>query len=265
MDISAKNAGRFSGFADTYDQARPKMPLYPVEIITRYLHKKPDLVIDLGCGTGLSTLIWKGRCGRVIGIEPNDDMREAAKQKSDESTSFIKAFAHETGLDSGCADAVICSQSFHWMNPEPTLKEVDRILKQGGVFATVDCDWPPVCDWRAEKAYSALTNAVKNIERQNPDLQDGFIRWDKNKHLQNIKNSGYFRYARELVFANTESCGAGRLIGIAMSQGSLQGVLKKNSRMIEEDLKMFNDTIHALFGDKEFEADFGYRMRIGIK
>jgi len=35
------------------DQARPEMPEYPIRIITRYLNKKADLVVDLGCGSGL--------------------------------------------------------------------------------------------------------------------------------------------------------------------------------------------------------------------
>lgn len=49
------------------------MPIYPISIILRYLGRsKPDLVVDLGCGTGLSTVIWRGHCNKVIGIEPSD-------------------------------------------------------------------------------------------------------------------------------------------------------------------------------------------------
>ena len=48
MDTSIKNAelknkNRFLGFVDVYDQARPEMPEYPIEIITKYLNKKPAL------------------------------------------------------------------------------------------------------------------------------------------------------------------------------------------------------------------------------
>ena len=82
MEIEAmKNADRFIGFADTYENARPAMPFYPLKIIMQYLGKKPDTVIDLGCGTGLSTTIWQGNCNKVIGIEPSDDMRKIANAK----------------------------------------------------------------------------------------------------------------------------------------------------------------------------------------
>ena len=68
-----KNADRFKGFADVYDDARPTMPIHPINVIKRYLQKTPDTVIDLGCGTGLSTLSWKGHCKHVIGIEPSEE------------------------------------------------------------------------------------------------------------------------------------------------------------------------------------------------
>ncbi|HNX15048.1 MAG TPA: methyltransferase domain-containing protein [Oscillospiraceae bacterium] len=265
MDISTKNADRFSGFANAYDQVRPQMPLYPVEVITQYLGKKPGLVVDLGSGTGLSTEIWKDHCEQVIGVEPNDDMRAVAEQKADKNISFIKAFGHETVLESDCADVVICSQSFHWMNPDLTLKEVDRILKKNGVFAAVDCDWPPVCGWQAEKAYMELSDAVSRIEEKNFDFKNGFVRWDKDKHLQNITNTGFFRYTREVIFSNTEPCDADRFIGIALSQGGLQSIIKQTPGLISADLEKLIETMQNLFGDRKFEVDFGYRMRIGVK
>lgn len=143
MEFDAKqNADRFKGFAAVYDDARPRMPEYVPETITRYLNHKPDIVVDLGCGTGLSTLIWDGRCHRAIGIEPSEDMLKAAMEKTSNTISFIRAFASDTTLERETADAVVCSQSFHWMEPAETLREIDRILKPGGVFATVDCVLP---------------------------------------------------------------------------------------------------------------------------
>ncbi|WP_313581607.1 hypothetical protein [Lacrimispora sp.] len=73
-NVEMKNKDRFLGFADVYEQARPEMPGYPIEIITRYLNKKANIVVDLGCGSGLSTTAWKNHCNAIIGIEPSDDM-----------------------------------------------------------------------------------------------------------------------------------------------------------------------------------------------
>lgn len=93
-----KNANRFTGFADTYDSARPAMPTYPVKIITKYLGKAPNTVIDLGCGTGLSTLAWQSSCKKVIGVEPSADMLSVAKKKETDSISFTQGFGDNTGF-----------------------------------------------------------------------------------------------------------------------------------------------------------------------
>lgn len=262
---SIKNAQRFTGFAEVYESARPAMPEYPAKIIERYSCKKISRVADLGCGTGLSTLVWEKYCERAIGIDPSEDMLNIAQKKSGGWLEFRKAFSHETGLESEWADVVVCSQSFHWMEPESTLKEIHRILTPGGIFAAVDCDWPPVSVWQADLAYGKLYAKIKEIEAAVPEIRQSFIRYSKDKHLESIKNSGLFRYARELVFANTEQCTAQRFVSIILSQGSTQEILKRFPEMIEEDIKTFKTEIYSIFGDSEFKIDFSYRMRIGVK
>lgn len=265
MSSKQNNADRFSGFAGVYENARPKMPKYPADIICRYLGKTPQLVVDMGCGTGLSTEIWRDISGKVIGIEPNDEMRGIAEKKANSKMSFIKAFSDSTGLEDCCADAVVCSQSFHWMEPTSTLKEVNRILKKGGVFATVDCDWPPVAKWEAEKAYMQLYGRVLEIESQVPEIKDTFLRYSKDKHLENIIGSGYFTYARELLFSNTEECTKERFRNIILSQGSTQTILKKCPELIENELDVFYKAIDSCFDKESFNIEFCYRMRIGVK
>lgn len=265
MNEHQKNADRFTGFADIYEKARPKVPEYPVKIICKYLGKKPDTVVDLGCGTGLSTVVWKDIGTKIIGIEPSDDMLAIAGKKSDKNISFIKGYSDSTGLEDKSADVVICSQSFHWMEPISALKEINRILKSGGVFAAVDCDWPPGAKWQAEQAYMKLYSKVKRIEADNKEIHKTFVRYDKAKHLQNIKSSGYFRYCREILFASTEKCNAQRFINIILSQGSLQTILKLAPDLINDDVVHFKNTINKIYGDETFDIDFYYRMRIGIK
>jgi ubiquinone/menaquinone biosynthesis C-methylase UbiE len=261
------NADRFLGFADVYDNARPKCPEKVKEIILKYLGNNPSCVVDLGCGTGLSTKIWSDISNKVVGIEPSADMIEIAREKLVEldNVKFISAFSDNTGLEDSCADIITCSQSFHWMNPETTLKEVSRILKKGGVFAAYDYDWPPVCNLEAEIEYNKLFEKVKEIESTHQFLKDSYTRWNKDNHLYNIKKSGNFRYVREIVFSNSEVCNAQRFVAIALSQGGLQAILKAKVEEINPFLLSFEEKIHDIFGKTEFKIDFSYRMRIGVK
>lgn len=261
------NAERFRGFADIYDKARPKCPDKAKEILLRYLGDNPSLVVDIGCGTGLSTTIWSEASSKVIGIEPSIDMINLAKEKSSslDNVAFISAFSDNTGLENNCADVITCSQSFHWMNPDTTLNEVSRILKKGGGFAVYDCDWPPVCNWEAELEYNKFTAKVNDIESTHPGIRDSFVRWEKDRHLTNIKNSGKFRYVREIVFSNSEKCNAQRFIAIALSQGGVQAIIRANINEINPYLTAFEEKILDIFGNAEYDIDFCYRMRIGIK
>lgn len=261
------NAERFMGFADIYDYARPKCPEKAIDIILKYLGRSPSVVVDIGCGTGLSTFIWCGISNKVIGIEPSEDMLDTAIRKSAGygNVRFISGFSDKTGLEDGSADIVTCSQSFHWMNPETTINEVSRILKDKGVFAVYDCDWPPVCNWEIEKEYNCLFEKVKEIEAIKPELKNSFRSWPKDRHLQNIRNSGKFRYVREVVFSKSEECDAQRLIALALSQGGLQSLLKAGIGEIEPYLNRFRERVNSIVGDGIITIDFCYRMRIGVK
>ena len=136
-DLIAASGYDREGFAARYDRYRPAPPRALLDVLCRYARvERPALVVDLGCGTGLSTRAWSGRAERVVGVEPNPAMLAAAEPAP--GVEYREAYAHETGLEDACAAVVTCSQSFHWMEPEPTLAEVGRVLRPGGVFAGSD-------------------------------------------------------------------------------------------------------------------------------
>lgn len=95
--------------------------------------ERPGLVVDLGAGTGLSTRVWAGRADEVVGVDANPRMIERAHRMTrGPNIRFVEGFAAATGLPAGQADIVTCSQSFHWMEPEPVLVEAARMLRAGG-------------------------------------------------------------------------------------------------------------------------------------
>ncbi|MBX9771389.1 MAG: class I SAM-dependent methyltransferase [Candidatus Obscuribacterales bacterium] len=129
--------GRFTGLAQIYAKARPTYPEAAVDFIVEKCGLNADsLLVDVGCGTGISSRLFAERKIPTIGIDPNDDMRreaiyENSKQRI-EWLSYIGASSEHSGLQDGVADAVIAAQAFHWFKPEPTLEEFVRILKPSG-------------------------------------------------------------------------------------------------------------------------------------
>jgi SAM-dependent methyltransferase len=264
-DFSA-NIERFTGFAGLYDDYRPKPPTVIVDLLIQIAQtQRPQLVVDLGCGTGLSTRLWEGRADSVIGVDPSDDMRREAEQRTQAANVRYKAgLSTETELPDGCADIVTCSQSLHWMEPEGTFTEVARILRTGGVFAAYDCDWPPVMRWEAEAAYLDLTRRSSTIDRER-GFSAGLQSWRKDQHLERIRASGRFRYVREITLHHLEQGNAERLVGLAMSQGEVAMLLKRGLSEEEIGLDRLREIAGHTLGEEPSTWYFCYRVRLGIK
>src|ERR1039458_10048372 len=191
----AANTDRFSGFAELYDRYRPRPPEVIVDLLTQLAAKDRPVVVDLGSGSGLSTLIWTRCAAEVVGVEPNADMRAQADERRGADSSagtvrFIAGLSTATGLPDSYADIVTCSQSLHWMEPNGTLAEVARILRDNGVFAAYDCDWPPTLNAEAEQAYNACRAKAEALERL-MRLAPEVVKWNKGGHLERIRQSGH--------------------------------------------------------------------------
>jgi SAM-dependent methyltransferase len=177
---------------------------------------------------------------------------------------YREAFAAETGLDDGGADIVTCSQSLHWMEPEPTFAEAARILRPGGVFAAYDYDWPPVVDPELDDAFLAYQRRRRDVRRARK-IQRGADRWAKEQHLGRMRASGRFRYCREILLHSVEDGDAERLVGFAGSFGlPFDGV---SDEELERALRV--DELEAVarrvLGDRTVPFHFGYRVRIGVR
>lgn len=264
----AANLDRFSGFADRYDAFRPQPPTILLDILTQFACiEHPHLVVDLGSGTGLSTLVWASRADQVIGVEPNSDMRHQAivhTAVQPSNVKYIDAISSQTGLPDASADIVTCSQSLHWMDPASTFAEVARILRDGGVFAAYDADWPPTMNWQAEQAYNDFIERVEKIGQARGWYQ-GIVRWKKEEHLVRMQASGHFRFTKEIVVHHTESGDAERLVGLVLSQGSVAKVLQHNVSENEIGLDVFRHEALRAIGDRPILWYLSYRVRLGIK
>ncbi len=269
-DFSSELIGRSGyereGFAAHYDRYRPRPPGALLESLLQLARvQRAALVVDLGAGTGLSTRAWGGFAERVVGVEPNPAMRAVAEGLTEAANvEFVGAFAQDTDLPAGAADIVTCSQSLHWMEPEPTFAEAARLLRPGGVFAAYDYDVVPVCDWEVEQAYAALLER-RTALRAEYRIQQGADRYPKHGHLERIRESGRFRYCREVVLQSVEEGSVDRIVGFALSLGlpvADRGDHELEQRLGLDDLR---EAAERAFGDRVVPFRFGYRLRIAIR
>jgi ubiquinone/menaquinone biosynthesis C-methylase UbiE len=257
---------RFSGFAALYDEVRPVPPVAFTEVVVQVARiSRPAVVVDIGSGTGVSAAIWAGNADRVVAVEPNEEMRAmaAARLRSDRGTEFElrDALAADTGLPDRYADAVTCSQSLHWLDPETTLPEVARILRPGGVFAAIDCDWPPAIDWEVDAAYDRMDRATRRLEAERGVVPR---RWEKSGHLARIRDSGLFRWSTELALSHVESGGADRIIALAETQGGVVALRQAGIPDESIGLHELRRVAEAVLGADVRPWWWTYRVRLGI-
>jgi SAM-dependent methyltransferase len=131
---------RFSSRVADYVRYRPGYPAALLDLLERECGLNPrQAIADVGSGTGLLSKIFLDRGNRVIGVEPNPEMRAAG----DEFLSGYSAFSsvggssEATTLPSASIDLVTAGQAFHWFEPEATRAEFSRILRPGGWVVVV--------------------------------------------------------------------------------------------------------------------------------
>lgn len=293
----APNAGRFSGFADLYDRVRPRPPDELAEILISYCGRSEPEVVDLGSGTGLSTR-WAALWARsVTGVEPSVDMRSIAQQHGLPNVRYVDGFGHETNLEPESADVVIAVQALHWMEPEGTLTEVARVLRPGGVFAAIDCDWPPtVGSAELERAWTDCRKTIRvyetrlgngasgasllspvgesdhsavrgysgrdaNIDRV---LAEGVKSWSKDSHLDRMNSSGRFAWCHELALHRQEHGDAERFVSLLKSQGDYQTLLRNGLDDETLGVSELSQTAERVLGRSSHSWWFTYRIRIGV-
>jgi SAM-dependent methyltransferase len=291
------NARRFSGFADLYDAVRPTPPHVLADVLTRYAGGRVAVVVDLGSGTGLSTRWAATWSGSVVGVEPSDDMRQRAAALSGNTVRYVSGWSNDTGLADGSADIVLAVQALHWMDPESTFAEVARILRPGGVFAAIDCDWPPsVGNAGAEQAWHAARARVAIHERQlagwtgpaethaassSPQsdelrpravddpaaavtIAEGVQYWAKGEHLRRMVASQRFAHCVEVAAVSEESGDADRFVQLFKSQGDYQALRRNGFDDVAFGVDAFADEVHTALGDDPCPFWFTYRARVGV-
>ncbi|MEP7048173.1 MAG: class I SAM-dependent methyltransferase [Ilumatobacteraceae bacterium] len=295
------NADRFSGFAELYDAVRPAPPAALADVIMAYAGgARPRVIVDLGCGTGLSTRWAAGWATDAIGIEPSADMRSrAAAATTNANVRYDAGWSSATGLEDASVDIVLAVQALHWMDPVSTIDEVARILRPGGVFAALDCDWPPsVGSAAAEQAWHTARSSVARQERQIAEwgtaapvdrvassspqadelrpvdsadpaaavtITDGVQFWHKGQHLARMVASQQFQHCVEIAALGEERGNADRFVQLFQSQGDYQALRRHGYDDADLGVDRLSSAAGAALGDDDRPFWFTYRARIGVR
>ncbi|KJC46499.1 class I SAM-dependent methyltransferase [Bradyrhizobium sp. LTSP857] len=131
--------GRFASTASLYEHLRPP---YPSEFFRSVAQKlglsKRCGLIDLGTGPGLLALGFAPYVGRIVGVDPEPAMLEAARRaaaNAGHALTLIEGKAETLPADIGTFDIVTIGRALHWMDRDQTLALLDRLVARDGAIA----------------------------------------------------------------------------------------------------------------------------------
>jgi SAM-dependent methyltransferase len=157
-------AESFGEGAARYDRSRPT---YPPSLVQELVALgtastgSPADVLDVGCGTGIASRLFRDRGCRVVGVEPDPRMARLAR----ESQIEVEISSFEEWDPAGRQfDLVVSGQAWHWVDPVGGASKAATILREGGHLAPF---------WNVGAPPADLVAAFDGVYQTEPGL-DGY-------------------------------------------------------------------------------------------
>lgn len=124
--------------ADIYDRYGKERIQPSIDLANRIQKKECYRILDVGCGTGMSTLplatIWKD--AEIIGVDLSEEMLQKARETLPAIT-FLQRDCSTSLSDLGTFDLIFSNAFLQWIpKQEDFIAESFAMLKDNGVFAT---------------------------------------------------------------------------------------------------------------------------------
>ena len=246
-----------------YDRYRPIPPRQIYTVLLSIAKKtEPELVVDLGCGTGISTRPWAEFAKKVLGIDVSIDMVECAKRKTkEENVSYLVGRGSSTGLADQNVDIVTCSSSIHWMEPASTFQEIDRILKPDGLFAVYGPKIHLSLHGRkVGAAFNKFLAFAKEMDLAEPDEAKP-ARWKWAEIIEYAKKQDSLRYVDELSFCSIVEWDAHHFFQWLSTISYVNRLMQVG----HPEFKKLKFIINNSFADNKQMLFFSYRLILCIK
>jgi len=136
-------AKSFLNAGEDYDRFRPGFPEAAADAV---VSTRVACALDLGAGTGKFTERLLPRAGRVIAVEPSEQMLAVLRAKLPAVDAHIGT-AEAIPVPDRSVDVVTVAQAFHWFEREPACAEIRRVLVPGGRLGLMWNRADPTCTW----------------------------------------------------------------------------------------------------------------------
>lgn len=231
---------RFTSTVEDYRRYRPDYPPALFDWIASECGLGPGArVLDVGCGTGISARQLAARGWRVVGLDPNAAMLEAARAEPMDGLEYVLADA-ESPPDLGPFDAIVGGQSFHWLDLDRALPRFAELLGGSGRV---------VAFWNLREPDDALMRAYEALLLARcPE----YAEVGAEPRAAEVRARVAALDLREAVFPHAQHLDREGLLGRAWSSSYVKNRVK--------DADAFDRELHALFDAHRVQDEAGERV-----
>jgi SAM-dependent methyltransferase len=186
---------RFSSRVRDYQRFRPGYPAAAIELLRHECGLAQNTVVaDIASGTGIFSRLLLEAGARVIGVEPNAEMRSAGDDFLAPYTRFesVEGTAEATGLPQQKVDLITAAQAAHWFDLERARPEFLRILKPGGWLVLI---------WNDRRQSTAFAREYEGLLVEFGTDYLEVRRLDENRNVEPLFGSSSFM---KKVFPNSQ-------------------------------------------------------------
>lgn len=124
--------------AERFSKGRPFFHPFIIQQIKNFLPPEKSFrrALDVGCGTGFSSIALKEIAENIVGIDASAEMLSFAPK--DEKINYLIADAKVLPFRENEFDLITMSQVLHWLDRKTFFAEARRILKRKGWIIVYD-------------------------------------------------------------------------------------------------------------------------------
>jgi SAM-dependent methyltransferase len=128
LHANRTRAESFGADAERYHRVRPR---YPAALLDALVSPATRTVLDVGCGTGIVSGLFRDHGCAVVGVEPDERMAQVAREQD----LTVETSAFEDWNPAGRTfDLVVCGQAWHWIDPaRGPAKAADALRADGRI------------------------------------------------------------------------------------------------------------------------------------
>ncbi len=238
--------------AKNYSLYRPYIHPQVIQIIKSTLHlKKPiENALDIGCGTGQSSIALLEIAKNVMGIDVSEDM--IANAQKHEKVKYIQAPAEDIPLPNNTFDIITVGLSFHWFDRSKFLPEACRLLKPNGWLIIYNNFFSGAMRENEDFKKWFTTNYISKFPTPPRD----------NQPLENEELNRYgFVFDQQNEYEEYITYDLNQLVGYITTMTNTVATLKEGKMAIEEVISWLMTSIKPFFKERN-ECTFLYQGSI---